>query len=168
MQKTDESIRRICIASIKRHTIKPIDYPLTRIFEKQSLSEIDKVISSTFNHLDNELPIAITYVDINNWTLLTTKRIISNIKGVLTQTFASKVVKRTWGDFKGYKEKPTTLGYLTLNDNTTMNILTETGAASMIMIYGIMTLTGQETSTEEQINKTLKRYQNRGFFDELD
>jgi hypothetical protein len=148
--------------------MKPIDYPLTRIFETQSLSEIDEIISSTFIHLDNELPIAITHVDIDNWTLLTTKKIISNIKGVLRQTFASKVVNWTWGDFKGYKEKPTTLGHLTLDDNTTLNILTETGKASMIMIYGIMTLTGQETSTEEQINRTLNRYQNRGFFDQLD
>jgi hypothetical protein len=165
MQKTDESIRRICIASIKRHTIKPINYPLTKIFESQSFSDIDEKISSTFTHQENELPIALTHVDNNNWTLLTTKKIISNINGDIKQALANNIAKRTWNDFKGYKEKPITLGHLTLDDNSTLDVLIETGKASMIIIYGIMTLTGQETSTEEQINKTLSRYQNRGFFD---
>jgi hypothetical protein len=50
----------------------------------------------------------------------------------------------------------------------TLDIIIETGKASMIIIYGIMTLTGKETSTEEQVNKTLNRYQNRGFFDQPD
>jgi hypothetical protein len=168
MQKTNESIRRICIASIKRHTIKPINYPLTKIFESQSLSDIDEKISSTFSHQENELPIALTHFDNNNWTLLTTKKIISNINGDIKQALANNVAKRTWNDFKGYKEKPITLGHLTLDDNSTLDVLIETGKASMIIIYGIMTLTGQETSTEEQINKTLSRYQNRGFFDQPD
>ena len=148
--------------------MKPIDYPLTKIFETESISDIEKGISSTFNHQDNELPIALTYVDANNWTLLTTRTIISNINGLTKQALSRWVLKWTWGDFKGYKEKPTTLGRLTLNDSSTLDILTETGKASMIMIYGIMTLTGQETSNDEQINKTLSRYQNRGFFDQTD
>ena len=121
-----------------------------------------------FIYQNNELPIAMTYVDADNWTLLTTRNIVSNIKGDTKQALVSKVVNWTWGDFKGYQEKPTTLGRLTLDDDTTLYVLTETGKASMIMIYGIMTLIGQETSTEEQINKTLSRYQNRGFFDQPD
>jgi hypothetical protein len=35
----------------------------------------------------------------------------------------------------------------------------------MIMIYGIRTLTGREISTADQINKTLSRYQKRGFLE---
>jgi hypothetical protein len=148
--------------------MKPIDYPLTRIYETESIYEMDKVISSAIIYQDSELPIALTYVDSNNWTLLTTRAIISKIDGLTKHSLSHSVAKWTWGDFKGYKEKPTTLGRLTLNDSSTLDVLTETGKASMIMIYGIMTLTGQETSNEEQINKTLSRYQNRGFFDQTD
>jgi len=168
MQKSDESIRRICVASIKRHTIKPIDYPLTKVFETQLLVNIDETISSAFRHFENELPIALTYVDKSNWTLLTTRQIISNINGAVKQTLTENVIQRKWNDFKGYKDKSTTLGQLTLADNMTLDIIIETGKASMIIIYGIMTLTGKETSTEEQVNKTLNRYQNRGFFDQPD
>ena len=168
MLKTDESIRRICIASIKRHTIKPINYPLTKIFETQSLSEIDAEISSTFVQRDNELPIALTHVDNRNWTLLTTRKIVSNIKGDIKEAFANNIKKWKWNDFKGYKDKPITLGHLILDDNTILDIVIETGAASMIIIYGVMTLTGQETASEEQISKTLSRYEKRGFFDQPD
>lgn len=141
---------------------------MTKIFESQSLLEIDEKISSAFAHHENELPIVLTHVDNNNWTLLTTRQIVSNINGEIKQSLAKKVVHRKWNDFKGYKEKPTTLGQLTLDDNTNFNIFIETGNASMIIIYGIMMLTGQETSTEEQINKTLSRFKNRGFFDQSD
>jgi hypothetical protein len=168
MQKSDESIRRICVASIKRHTIKPIDYPLTTVFETQFLADIDETITSTFRHFENELPIALTHVDETSWTLLTMRQIISNINGNVKQTLTESVIQRKWNDFKGYKDKSTTLGQLTLADNTTLDFIIETGKASMIIIYGIMTLTGKETSTEEQVNKTLSRYQNRGFFDQPD
>ena len=148
--------------------MKPIDYPLTKVFETELLGDIDETISSAFRHLENELPIAITHVDKTNWTLLTTRQIISNINGDVKQTLTENVIQRKWNDFKGYKDKSTTLGQLTLVDNTTLDIIIETGKASMIIIYGIMTLTGKETSTEEQVTKTLSRYQNRGFFDQLD
>jgi hypothetical protein len=132
----------------------------------ETIYEMDKAISSAIIYQDCELPIALTYVDSNNWTLLTTRTIISKIAGLTKHSPSRSVAKWTWGDFKGYKENTTTLGRLTLTDSSTLDVLTETGKASMIMIYGIMTLTGQETSNEEQINKTLSRYQNRGFFDQ--
>ncbi len=156
------------MASIKRHTMKPIDYPLTKVFETQFLVDIDETITSAFRQIENELPIALTLVDETNWTLLTTRQIVSNIEGNVKQTLTENVVEKKWNDFKGYKDKSTTLGQLTLADNTTLDFIIETGKASMIVIYGIMTLTGKETSTKEQVNKTLSRYQNRGFFDQPD
>jgi hypothetical protein len=156
------------VASIKRHTMKPIDYPLTKVFETQFLVDIDETITSAFRQIENELPIALTLVDETNWTLLTTRQIVSNIEGNVKQTLTENVVEKKWNDFKGYKDKSTTLGQLTLADNTTLDFIIETGKASMIVIYGIMTLTGKETSTKEQVNKTLSRYQNRGFFDQPD
>ena len=149
-----------------RHTMKPVNYPLTKVFETELMVDIDETISSSFRHFENELPIALTQIDKSNWTLLTTRQIISSVDDNLKQTLAQNVIQIKWGDFKGYKDKSTTLGQLTLDDNTTLDVIIETGKASMIIIYGITTLTGKETSTEEQINKTLSRYQNRGFFDE--
>ena len=168
MQKTDESIRRICIASIKRHTFKPIEYPLTRIFETELMTGVDKEIVSSFNFQNEELPIALTYVNTDNWTLLTSRQIISKIKNIVQQTSAKSVAGWRWNDIKGYRDKTVTVGRLTLHDSSNVEILIETSYASMIMVYGIMTLTGQETSSEEQINKTLSRYEKRGFFKNAD
>lgn len=148
--------------------MKPIDYSLTKVYETHLLGDIDETIASAFRHVENELPIALTYVDKTNWTLLTTRQIISNINGCINQTLPGNVLQKKWNDFKGYKDNSTTLGQLTLADNTTLDFIIETGRASMIIIYGIITLTGKETSTEEQITKTLSRYQNRSFFDQTD
>src|SRR4051812_11016214 len=125
MQKTDESIRRISIASIKRHAIKPISYPLTSIFETQLMTSIDNKITTTFDNEENELPIAMTYVDNDNWTLLRTRKIVSSIKSDIQQASAASVTKWTWNDFKGYKDKPVTYGHLTLDSSTTINIIIE-------------------------------------------
>ncbi len=164
MQKTDESIRRICIAAIKRHTFKPIDYPLTTIFETELLSDVNREVLSSFEYSDEELPIALTHVDVDNWTLLTSRQIISNVKTHVRQTHARNVVEWRWNDIKGYRDKTITVGQLTLSDSSVLEILIETGYASMIMVYGIMTLTRQETLSNEQIEKTLSRYGKRGFF----
>ena len=138
---------------------------MTKIFETQYITEIDNKISSAFAHEENELPIALTQVDDKNWTLLTTQKIISNIEGKMQQAPAKNIIKWTWGNFKGYVREIVTLGRITFKDDSTLNILIETGSASMIMIYGIRTLTGREISTADQINKTLSRYQKRGFLE---
>lgn len=165
MQKTDESIRKICIASIKRHTIKPINYPLTSIFETQPLKGFNNTIATAFEHEEGELPIVMTFVDNDNWTLLTTKKIISRIKGDINHASATSITSWKFNDFKGFKDKPITYGYLLLEDATKLDIIIETGAPSMMMIYGIMTLT-QLTTAPLQIEKTLSRYIKRGFFEE--
>jgi hypothetical protein len=139
----------------------PIDYTLTKIFETQFLVDIDETITSAFRHFENELPIVLTHIDETNWTLLTTRQIISNINSKVKETLIENVIQRKWNDFKGFKDKSTTLGQLTLVDNTTLDFIIETGKASMVIIYGIMTLTGKETSTKEQINKPLN--ENKGY-----
>ena len=125
--------------------MKPLICQFTNIFESQSLLDMEEAIVSSFNHFESELPIALTKIDDSNWTLLTTKQIISNISGELKHTLAEGVIHTDWNDFKGYKHQSTTVGKLTLKDDSTMYVLVETGKASMIMIYGIMTLTAQRS-----------------------
>jgi hypothetical protein len=70
--KTDHTIRNICLAAIKRHTIKPIDFLFTSLFETELVPEFPNGLAV----LDGELPVARTFIDNANWTFVTTKRVV--------------------------------------------------------------------------------------------
>ena len=48
MAKTDKSLHRICIASIKRHTMKPYDFKYTSYYE--SKEEFEKLRNGDFSY----------------------------------------------------------------------------------------------------------------------
>lgn len=141
--KSDNSIRNICISAIKRHTIKPYDFSFTNFFEIEFLFDINQDILKTFNFTVTELPISQTFSDNKNWTLITTKQIISCIDNNTKSTYADKVVSWQWDDFKGYQNQKLTIGQLELGNGENIQVLIETGRASMVTIYSIMTLVGQ-------------------------
>jgi len=141
--KSDQSIRNICIAAIKRKIRKPFDFLLTDMFEKETIDEIDDDDFKLLAFFENELPIARTHVYADSWTLVTSRQIISCKDGIITACQAEKVLSWTWNDFKGYNKLPFTIGQLKLGDNQTLEIFIETGRASMVIIYAIRTLVGQ-------------------------
>ena len=161
MNAKDRSIRKICIAAIKQHAFKPINYPLTKLFESEEFSFLTYNKSLSLPHNENELPITLTYVDSKNWTLITTQRIITSIKNEIKEIFATSIISWKWNDFKGYKDSPITYGQLILDNDCSFDIIIETGNASMISVYAIMTLA--DLKSNEQIIKTLSRYEKRGF-----
>jgi len=70
--KTDKLKHNICIAFIKRSTIKPYDFKWTKFYESNS----DFLYSGLeLNLLENELIICSTVMDANNYSILTTKNI---------------------------------------------------------------------------------------------
>jgi hypothetical protein len=153
--KTDLSIRNICIASIKRKYSGLANWHFTRHFETETFSDIDDRYKLSDIHL-NELPISQVVIDASNWTLITTRQIITCYNGV-TKTMAATDVKGWhWNDFKGYRKTPYTVGRLEVEydrshkificpgeveDLRDLKIYIETGIASIVTIYAIMTLT---------------------------
>src|SRR5476651_2592743 len=112
--KTDNSIRNISIASIKRSTIKPYDFPLTKFFETEKLTELNNNTLELSATIENELPIAQTVIDPMNWTLITTRQIISCVDGVTKNAPMDKIVRSEWNDFKGYRKIAFTIGFVQL------------------------------------------------------
>lgn len=137
--KSDTSIKNICIAAVRRHTMKPIDFPITTIFDNELTGHLLNQI--TFS--EGEMPISQTYIDKSHWTLVTTRRIISCFNGHVQEIAANKVDSWNWGDFKGYKGGQSSIGRVCSDDGSILNIHIEAGKASMILIYSIMTLVGQ-------------------------
>lgn len=137
MSKSDKSIHNICIASIKRSIIKPYDFKWTMFY----------MSNDEFQHfhlplslLENELIICSTIIDNDNYSILTTRQLISKIEGVLKSEDIHVATAKMYGDFKGYKDNTITIGQVELLQGQQMNYLIEVGRASMVFIKGIRTL----------------------------
>ena len=136
MRKSDKSIRSIALASINRSLMPSVDCRYSKTFESETMSDIflgDKTI-------DLELPIACTFLDNNNYTLVTTRRVITCNSGINHTILLQNIKSFTPGDFKGLRGMPTTLGSIIDTDDVVIPVFIETGKASMIMVYAIRTV----------------------------
>jgi len=141
--KSDKSVRNICIAAIKRHTIPLYDFSLTSFFEKELWHEFDNSISVFSNVVEDELPVSMVSIDKNNFTLVTTRQILTCQGGIIRSAKPYNIISWEWNDLKGYTDNPFTCGHLTFSDKQVFEVFIETGKASMVMIYAIRTLIGQ-------------------------
>lgn len=139
MKKTDQSKKNICIAKIERSYIPPFDFPFTSIFNGKNTNFPQRILDKLEFEKGEEL-ICSTVINDKIWTLLTTRNIFS-LEGVgMEKHTIDGINKWNWGDFKGYAKQPYTKGFLLFDDEKVVPVFIETGRASMIMIYGIMTI----------------------------
>jgi hypothetical protein len=151
--KSDKSKHNICIASIKRSTMKPYDFKWTKFYD------FDTYFPYSGLKLDltqNELIICSTYIDGDNYSVLTTQRLITKENGQITSGNIDGAVNKTYGDFKGYKDKLFTFGQIELRDGACLKYFVETGKASMVMIHGVRTLIRIKEMTDTQVDKVTK------------
>ncbi len=135
--KTDKSIHNICIASIKRSTIKPYNFKWTKFYETNSdFSDTGFQIELD----ENELFICSTLIDKDNFSILTTRKLLTQLDGQLYSENIQGAIDKLYGDFKGYKNKDFTFGLVQLQNGNELKYFIETGKASMIMIHGVRTL----------------------------
>ncbi|MEF3078371.1 hypothetical protein [Winogradskyella poriferorum] len=155
MNKTDKSKHNISIAAIKRSTFKPYDYELTKFYESNSEfpyrgMELDLT--------ENELIICSTVVDSENYSVLTTQKLITKENGIKNIGNLIGAKDKLYGDFKGYKDKSYTFGFVELNNGMDFKYFIETGKASMIMIYGVRTIIRTEEMTEKNIQNSIRNW----------
>lgn len=138
IEKSDKSIHNICIAAIKRHTIKPFDFKWTRIYEdnKDFINSLDVSLS------DKELVICSTVIDNDNFSILTTQRLITKEEGIVSSGEMNGAEGKGHGDFKGFVDKLFTFGSIQLSNGDTLKYFIETKRASMVMVYGVRTRLG--------------------------
>jgi hypothetical protein len=153
MTKSDKSKHNICIASIKRSTIKPYDFKWTKLYET----------NSDFNyfglHLDlseTELIICSTVIDADNYSILTTQRLITKQNGQEGSGNIDGATDKSYGDFKGYKDRNFTLGQIQLQNGTDLKYFVETGNASMIMIHALRALIRTQGMTATQVDNVTR------------
>ena len=143
MTKTDKSKHNICLASIKRSTIKPYDFKWTKFYESNSDFHYSGL---ELDLTDDELIICTTIIDSDNFSILTTQRLITKEKGIENVGNLTNATDKLYGDFKGLEGDSFTIGFLQLDNGDDLKYFIETGKASMIMIHGVRTLIRMEQS----------------------
>lgn len=152
MTKTDKSKHNICIASIKRSTFKPYDYKFTKFYESNgefSYSGIEIELK------EKELIICSTVIDSDNYSILTTQRLVTNKAGIKTVGELTNSNDNGYGMFKSTKED-FVFGSVSLEDGIDMEYFVETGKASMIMIKGVRTLIKTQEMTAANIENVTR------------
>ena len=161
MPTTDNSIHNICIAAIKRSTMKPYDFKWTRFYEENAdLSILFPGIEIDLS--PNELAICSTLIDSDNFSILTTQKLITKEKGNLLHGRLDGARDKFYGDFKGTRNKgPFTFGTVQLENGSDLKYFIEPGKASMVMIHGVRTSIRTNVMTSEQVDKVARIWTRR-------
>jgi hypothetical protein len=153
MKKTDKSIHDICIASIKRSTIKPYDFKWTNFYDTNTDFPYSAL---SLDLAENELIICSTVIDKDNFSILTTRQLMTKKEGQLNTGDIQAATDKLYGDFKGDKDKLITFGQVQLKNGNELKYFIETGHASMVMIHGVRTLIRTAQMTNQQIENVTR------------
>lgn len=117
--------------------MKPYNFKWTKFYETNS-----EFAHTEFQiELDeNELIICSTFIDKDNFSILTTRKLLTQHEGQLYSENIQGAIDKLYGDFKGYKNKDFTFGLVQLQNGNELKYFIETGKASMVMIHGVRTL----------------------------
>lgn len=88
---------------------------------------------------EEELIICSVIIDSDNYSILTTRKLITNNKGNIESGSLINAKNKWYGEFKS-KTDLYTIGEVELSTGKRLFYFVETGKASMIMIYGVRTL----------------------------
>lgn len=133
--------------------MKPYDFKWTNFYES----------NSDFHHsglqldlVENELIISSTIIDKDNFSILTTRRLLTSLDGQLSTENIQGAIDKLYGNFKGYQDKDFTFGQVQVQNGNEIKYFIETGKASMIMINGVRTLIGTTQMTNKQIDSVTR------------
>lgn len=117
--------------------MKPYDvFKWTKFYEVNSDFQYDGL---NLNLTDNELIICSTIIDTDNFSILTTQKLITTENGIESSGNLINAKDKGYGDFKRYNDS-FTFGLVELENGTELKYFIETGKASMFMIQGVRTL----------------------------
>lgn len=138
MKKSDLSIKNICIAAIKRNTIPPFDFKFSKLYTEDT-SFADPKILEALKLAADELVICSVIINTTQWSVLTTRRVITWDREELFAYAISDFEERELEDFKDDFYAKWTKNIFKFSNNEKMPVFIETGRASMVMIYGTQT-----------------------------
>lgn len=138
--------------------MKPYDFKWTRFYAVNTDFTYSEL---KFQLGDEELFICSTIIDKDNFSILTTRRLLTKQAGQLHSENIQGATDKLYGDFKGYKDKEITFGLIQLQNGNELKYFIETGNASMIMIHGVRTLIRTNEMAATQVETVGRAWNNR-------
>ena len=133
--------------------MKPYDFKWTKFYE----SNMDFQYSGLqLDLIEDELIICSTVIDSENYSILTTQKLITNEHGIKNIGKMTGATLKSYGDFKGLNGEPYISGFLQLENGTELRFFVETGKASMVMIHGIRTIIRTQQMTKKNIENVTR------------
>jgi hypothetical protein len=139
MEKSDAYLKKRTIMKIKASTMTPYDFQFTKFYEISD-NEYPVEFVDGFILKETELPVCFTKINIDNWYLLTTRQVIGYLNEGKFQISLEDILSYDWGDYKRAKLMPYTFIKMELKDGKVYKLPLEVGKASMVTIYGFLTL----------------------------
>jgi hypothetical protein len=127
--KPDSSIKNITLAAVRRHAVDLHEWKYT-IIEPAWLPA-----DFTLNH--NELPLVFCHFDLENWTVISSQRVVGKIGNQIRQLAFTDLDDVMYGNPKN----KTTPGAVRITDyrGNNYDFLMDTGKPSIAFIYAINT-----------------------------
>ncbi|WP_079688129.1 hypothetical protein [Ohtaekwangia koreensis] len=135
--------------------MKPYDFKWTKFYESNSDFQ-DSYSGLQLSLTEDELVICSTVIDYDNYSIVTTQRLITKEKGIENSGDLDRATDKLYGDFKGHKGDTFTFGLVQMDDGGDLKYFIETGKASMIMIHGVRTLIKSQQMTNTQADNVTR------------
>ena len=133
--------------------MKPYDFKWTKFYESNSDFSYPGI---SLNLSEGELIICSTLMDGENYSILTTQKLITVENGKERVESLIGAIDKGYGGFKGYKDDQVTFGLVELENRDDLKYFIETGKASMIMITAVRTLINTQKMTKQNVENVAR------------
>lgn len=132
----------------------PYDFKSTSFYESNS-DFLYPELQITWDK--DELLVCSVIIDKDNFSILTTRRLLTKQNGELHLGSLKGATSKSMGDIRDHKDKVFTIGVIKLQDGNELKYFIETREASMVMAYGVKSLLqANDITTRYQID-SIKR-----------
>lgn len=135
--KTDESVRHLVVAAIRRHSMDLETWVPTRLC---AAPDTALEVPSTVQLEAGELPLLFSCPGPTEWTFITTRRIWSCHEGQVESMSVMEIAQQDYGNFKGHGGQAVEQMTVTSRAGAVLQCPFETGKASMGVISAVGTL----------------------------
>jgi len=161
LTKSDQISHTFSIYEIKRSTYKPYEFRWTNFYDNNSdflqcYPEIQLDIA------EDELIICSTFIDADNHSLLTTRRVFTKEKGIEDIAYIEAAKSYSMPLNYKFEEFGYVFGTVELQNGNVFRYFLETGKAAMVMVYGIKTLIWSQQLTDAQMINLMRLWDKRG------
>lgn len=160
MTRSDQVIHRFSIYEIKRHTFKPYVFRWANFYESYS-DFLQLYPAIQLDMAEDELIICSTVIDVNNYSLLTTRRIVTKENGIENIGDMTNATQNTPPLQFKLEKYNYVFGTLQLQNGTVFRYFIEAGKASMVIEYGIRTLIWSQQLTDSQMTNLMRLWDKR-------